>query len=142
MARLVAVAPEPSHSVVQSGSSRARRILVVDDNTDAAEMLAALLTMDGHDVRTASTGPDALAIVTDFHPHLAFLDIGLPGMSGYELARRLRADRRLAGLTMVAVTGWGQDEDRRQSREAGFDQHLTKPVDPREVQALVAQTPG
>jgi PAS domain S-box-containing protein len=130
---------ERSHGAVTAASSQARRILVVDDNTDAAEMLATLLSMDGHDVRTAASGPAALEIVKDFNPQIAFLDIGLPGMSGYELARRIRTEPRLAGITLIAVTGWGQDEDRRQSKEAGMDHHLTKPVDPREVQAFVAR---
>ena len=116
-----------------------RRVLVVDDNADAAEMLAALLTFDGHDVRTVLNGPAALAVVRDFPPDIAFLDIGLPGMSGFELARRLRAVPDLSGVTLVAVTGWGQDEDRRESRNAGLDHHLTKPVDPEEVRMLVAE---
>jgi CheY-like chemotaxis protein len=131
---------EQAQGAATMGSSRARRVLVVDDNTDAAEMLATLLSMDGHDVKTAASGPAALDIVKDFHPEIAFLDIGLPGMSGYELARRIRTEPRLAGITLIAVTGWGQDEDRRQSKEAGMDHHLTKPVDPREVQAFVAQS--
>ena len=130
---------ERPHGAARTGTSQARRVLVVDDNIDGAEMLATFLSMDGHDVRTAASGPAALEILEDFHPHIAFLDIGLPGMSGYELARRIRADPRLAGITLIAVTGWGQDEDRRQSKEAGMDHHLTKPVDPREVQAFVAE---
>ena len=84
-------------------------------------MMATMLSMDGHDVRTAANGPAALEIITHFDPHVAFLDIGLPGRSGYELARRIRAEPRLAGITLIAVTGWGQDEDRRQSKEAGMD---------------------
>jgi CheY-like chemotaxis protein len=130
---------ERSDEAATAGSSPSRRVLVVDDNTDAAEMMATLLSIHGHDVRTAASGPAALNIIKDFDPDIAFLDIGLPGMSGYELARRIRAEPRLAGITLVAVTGWGQDEDRRQSKEAGMDHHLTKPVDPREVQAFVAQ---
>jgi PAS domain S-box-containing protein len=121
-------------------SQHARRVLVVDDNADAAETLAALLALDGHDVRIAGTGPDALAMLADFSPEIAFLDIGLPGMNGYELARRIRGESRHAGVRLVAVTGWGQREDRRLSREAGFDHHLTKPVDPHDVQTLVART--
>ena len=140
-AREAAAAVEPTPvTAVPGASSPSRRVLVVDDNVDAAQMLAALLATEGHEVHTAATGPAALDIVQDFHPHAAFLDIGLPGMSGYELARRLRMNPHLAGTTLVAVTGWGQDEDRRQSKEAGFDYHLTKPVDPTEVQALVAQS--
>jgi PAS domain S-box-containing protein len=127
----------PADAVARPAS--ARRVLVVDDNTDAAEMLAALLEADGHDVRTAFSGPAALEIAEHFHPHIAFLDIGMPGMSGYELARRLRALPALRGTALIAVSGWGQDEDRRRSAEAGLDHHLTKPVDPRAVQQLVEQ---
>lgn len=81
-------------------------------------------------------------MVRDFRPDVAFLDIGLPGMSGYDLARRMRADPRFDSALLVALTGWGQDEDRRQSREAGFDHHLTKPADPRDIYALVNKSPG
>ena len=121
-------------------SKQVRRVLVVDDNADAAETLASLLALDGHDVRVAGTGPDALSVLAGFSPDVAFLDIGLPGMSGYELARRIRGEPRHAGVRLVAVTGWGQREDRRLSHEAGFDHHLTKPVDPHDVQSLVART--
>jgi CheY-like chemotaxis protein len=131
--------PEPLPDGTASGGGRAaRRVLVVDDNVDAADMLAELLKLDGHDVRTATSGPAALETVADFAPHVALLDIGLPGMNGYELARRLREQSHLAGITLVAVTGWGQREDRQQSQEAGFDHHLIKPVDPDDVRRLVA----
>jgi signal transduction histidine kinase/PAS domain-containing protein/ActR/RegA family two-component response regulator len=116
-----------------------RRVLVVDDNADAAEMLGALLAVEGHDVRTATSGPAELAMIPNFRPDIAFLDIGMPGMSGYELARRLRDEPQLSGMALVAVTGWGQDEDRRNTREAGFQHHLTKPVDPRVVRTMVAE---
>ncbi len=122
------------------GPSSTRRVLIVDDNTDAAQMLEALLGLDGHEVRTAHSGPEALDAIRDFHPDVAFLDIGLPGMNGYELARRLRAEPRLDGMTLVALTGWGQDEDRRRSTEAGIDHHLTKPVEPNVIRGLVAQS--
>jgi CheY-like chemotaxis protein len=142
---LASAAAAPSEPVQARGpvsaANSGRRVLVVDDNTDAAEMLAYLLSVDGHDVRTASSGAAALEVVADFRPHIAFLDIGMPVMSGYELARRLRQDANLHGLTLVAVTGWGQAEDRRRSTEAGFDEHLTKPVDPNRVLAIVAQAP-
>ncbi len=114
-----------------------RRVLVVDDNHDAADMLATLLEFDGHEVRTAPDGPAALAIAREFRPDIVFLDIGLPGMNGYELAKRLREVPGLAAVKLVAVTGWGQDEDRRQSTQAGIDRHLTKPVDPNAVRAMV-----
>ncbi len=115
-----------------------RRVLVVDDNLDAADMLATLLEFDGHEVRTAADGPSALATVREFAPDIVFLDIGLPGMNGYELAMHLRQAPGLATVTLVAVTGWGQDEDRRQSITAGIDHHLTKPVEPDAVRAMVA----
>jgi CheY-like chemotaxis protein len=131
-------APPPAPQWPAASPKGARRVLIVDDNADAAEMLATLLAVEGHHVQTATSGSAALAMVRDFHPHIAFLDIGMPGMSGYDLARRLRADARLSGIILVAVTGWGQDEDRRRSAEAGLDHHLTKPVDPRVVQTMVA----
>ena len=126
---------------VRSSSISARRILVVDDNIDAADTLATLLRLDGHEVRTAANAPAALVAAAELRPEIAFLDIGLPGMNGYDLARRLRADASLPPMTLVAVTGWGQAEDRRQSREAGFDHHLTKPVAPSELQAFVDRAP-
>jgi CheY-like chemotaxis protein/two-component sensor histidine kinase len=131
----VAQVPPPAES--KPGVLPVRRVLVVDDNVDAAEMLAALVALDGHEVRTAANGAAALEILRDFRPDVAFLDIGLPGMSGYELAMTIRRDPRLRGLLLVAVTGWGQAEDRQKSKAAGFDDHLTKPVDPGRVLAVV-----
>ena len=122
-------APQPA-PVSTSTTGPSRRVLVVDDNVDAAEMLAFLLTFEGHEVRTALGGAAALEVLTEFRPHIAFLDIGMPGMSGYELAERLRQDPNFHGLMLVAVTGWGQLEDRRRSTQAGFHDHLTKPVIP------------
>ena len=145
--RLPVAAPAPSEHelpILQPArdvSTTARRILVVDDNADAADTLGALLKLDGHEVRTASNGTAALAVAAELRPHIAFLDIGLPGMSGYELARRLRSEAMPPAMTLVAVTGWGQADDRRQSREAGFDHHLTKPVAPADVQAIVDSAP-
>jgi CheY-like chemotaxis protein len=115
-----------------------RRVLIVDDNVDAAEMLAAMLALDGHEVRVADSGPHALELLHDFHPDIALLDIGLPTMNGYELANHLRKQPALRSLCLIAVTGWGREKDRRQSLEAGFDYHLTKPVESRELRALVA----
>ena len=131
------VVQEPSLSAPSSNLAPPRRVLVVDDNVDAAEMLAALVALDGHEVRTAASGAAALEILRDFRPDVAFLDIGLPGMSGYELAMRMRRDPRLRGVVLAAVTGWGQAEDRQKSKDAGFDDHLTKPVDPSRVLAIV-----
>jgi CheY-like chemotaxis protein len=115
-----------------------RRILVVDDNIDAATSLAMLLQLDGHDTRVAHSGAEALAAATGFAPHFVLLDIGLPDLSGYEVARRLRS---LPGLEptprLIALTGWGQAEDRARSREAGFEVHLVKPVDPADLGAVL-----
>jgi len=116
---------------------RSYRILVVDDNTDAAESLSLLLQMNAHEIRTATNGRDALALVGDFTPDIAFLDIGMPGMTGYELAARLRAMPALARTTLVAVTGWGSDEDQLRAREAGFDHHFTKPIAAESVSRLL-----
>jgi PAS domain S-box-containing protein len=107
-----------------------RRILVVDDNKDAAESLAMLLQMTGSVVKTAFDGPDALDALDAFDPEIVLLDIGMPGMDGYEVARRMRARARGKDVMLVALTGWGQAEDKRRALEAGFDLHLTKPVDP------------
>jgi PAS domain S-box-containing protein len=115
-----------------------RRILVVDDNQDAADSLGLLLRLAGQDVRTAYDGPSALDQVQAFRPALVFLDIGMPGMDGYEVARRLRQQSDLKDVVLVALTGWGQEEDRRRSREAGFDRHLVKPVEPSALEALLA----
>ena len=116
----------------------ARRVLVVDDNVDAAEMLAKLLQIAGHEVRTAHDGPSALAAARADPPEVIVLDIGMPGMNGYELARAIRADTALADVRLVAVTGYGQAEDVAEARAAGFNRHLVKPVDPGVLRELVA----
>jgi PAS domain S-box-containing protein len=115
-----------------------RRILVVDDSPDAADSLTLLLRLAGQEVRTAYDGPSALALAQEFRPEVVFLDIGMPGMDGHEVARRLRRLRELAGTLVVALTGWGQEQDRRQSQEAGFDRHLVKPVEPHALNELLA----
>jgi CheY-like chemotaxis protein len=120
------------------GGEGQRRVLVVDDNRDSAETMAELVKIWGYEVRTAHDGPAALDCARSFRPHVVLLDVGLPGMDGYELAQRLRAEG-LAGNLLVSVTGYGQDEDRRRAAEAGFDHHLTKPVDPDTLQRLVSQ---
>jgi len=106
----------------------ARRVLVVDDNADAADSLAMLLLAQGDAVRTAYDGEEALEMDRAFLPQVVLLDIGLPKISGFDVARGIRAARG-AGVLIVAITGWGQEEDRQRSREAGFDHHFTKPVD-------------
>jgi two-component system CheB/CheR fusion protein len=106
-----------------------KRILVVDDREPQAQSLAMLLRSMGHEVRVANDGPSALDAAADFLPEVGLVDIGLPGMSGYELARRLREQPQLKNMLLIAQTGWGRDEDRQRSEEAGFDYHLTKPID-------------
>ena len=105
-----------------------RRILVVDDNEDAAKLLAEVLVAHGHQIRTALDGPSALRVADEFHPEVAVLDIGLPVMDGYELAERLRSTPATAQTRLIAVTGYGQESDRARARGAGFDAHLAKPV--------------
>jgi CheY-like chemotaxis protein len=114
------------------------RILVVDDNRDSADTLAMLLKSLGADVHTAYDGASALESIRICRPTIVLLDLGLPGIDGYEVARRVRSDAPTSELCMVALTGWGQDEDRRRTREAGFDHHLVKPVDLSALQALLA----
>jgi PAS domain S-box-containing protein len=128
--------------VAGDGPAGPSPILVVDDNRDAAETLGMLLEMRGHEVRTAQDGPEALAVLGGFRPQLILLDLGLPGMSGYEVARRVRESAALRGVTLAALTGWGQEEDRRRTREAGFDHHLVKPVDPAALERILAQLRG
>ena len=115
-----------------------RRVLVVDDNEDAAESLALLLGLQGHQVRTGHNGQMALRLARELRPEAVLLDLGLPGMDGYEVARLLRKEPSLNGLLLVAVSGYGQEEDHRRSREAGFDHHLVKPADPEQVERLLA----
>ena len=105
-----------------------RRVLVVDDNADAADSLAMLLQVRGEEVRVAYDGEEALVAEGEFRPHVLLLDIGMPKLTGYEVARRVR-DLRGPGVLIVAITGWGQEEDRLRARESGFDHHFTKPVD-------------
>ena len=112
---------------------RALRILVVDDNVDSAETLAEQLPLWGHEARLAHDGPQALAVAREFSPEVILLDIGLPGMDGFEVARQIRAEK-MPVLQLLAMTGYGQDEDRQQARDAGFDGHLVKPVDPDTLQ--------
>jgi PAS domain S-box-containing protein len=116
----------------------ARRILVVDDNQDAADTLGMLLGMTGNEVEIAHDGLAAVEAVAGFRPDVVLLDLGLPKLSGYEVARRIRGGEGGARILLVALTGWGQEEDRRRSKDAGFDHHLTKPVEFDELQRLLA----
>jgi PAS domain S-box-containing protein len=115
-----------------------RRVLVVDDNIDAANSIAMILRLSGYDVRCAYDGPAALKTARSYHPEVVVLDIGLPVMSGYEVARQLRSEREFEHVPLVAVTGYGQEEDRHRSFEAGFNCHLTKPVDVFALQAFIS----
>jgi len=124
--------PEPAAGRLDRAPERkampAARLLVVDDNADAAQMLASLLRLEGHDVRTAESAEDALALMDEFVPAAAILDLGLPGMNGYELAQALRADPRVRPSLLIALTGYGQYKDRQRALAAGFDEHMVKPV--------------
>lgn len=122
----------------QPGPAAGLRVLVVDDNVDAAESLALLLQAWGHDVRTAHDGPGALDQAARFRADVVLLDVGLPGMSGHDIARRLREMPEYRTAVMAAMTGYGSEDDRRLSAEAGMDHHLVKPVEPDRLQKLLA----
>jgi len=113
------------------------KILVVDDNRDAADTCAMLLEASGHHVQTAYTGRQALELASTFRPHAVLLDIGLPDVNGYKLAEQVRATRWGRGTVLVAVTGWGQEEDRQRAVAAGFDHHLVKPISAETVETLL-----
>jgi CheY-like chemotaxis protein len=115
-----------------------RRVLVVDDNQDAADSLAALLKLIGADVQIAYNGAAALEACVAYKPAVVILDIGMPDMDGHEVARRIRRQPHSKDVTLIALTGWGQEEDRRSSTGAGFDAHLVKPVDLHALTALLA----
>jgi PAS domain S-box-containing protein len=119
-----------------------RRVLVVDDHADAADSLAKLLEVEGHDVRIARNGPAAILAATSDPPEVMFLDLGMPGMDGFEVARRIRADLGTRNVSIVAMTGWGQEEDRRRTRDAGFNHHLVKPVELERLRELLADGPS
>ena len=116
------------------------RILLADDNRDALDSLATLLQCDGHEVHTAGDGAEALEVAAQCRPDVVLLDIGMPKLDGYEVARRIRAEPWGKNAILIALTGWGQDDDRRRSRDAGFDSHLVKPVDFTALLALLAST--
>jgi two-component system CheB/CheR fusion protein len=118
-----------------------RRVLIVEDNADSAETLALLLRLSGHDVQVAGDGPNALRVASTFGPDIVLLDIGLPGVDGYEVARQLRQVPGMADKLIVAVTGYGQEQDRHRARQAGFDRHLIKPVNPDALLQLLQSLP-
>lgn len=131
----------PADRRAASRESVRRRIMVVDDSKDLVQSLGMLLKLMGHEVHMAYGGREALESIEGFHPDLALIDIGMPDVSGYEVARRIRANSALRSLVLVAQTGGGQESDRRRSREAGFDHHLVKPVAPEAIEEILASLP-
>jgi CheY-like chemotaxis protein len=132
-------APQPPPAT-ETGHAAARslRILVVDDNVDTAASLAMLLRATGHNVRTAHDGPQALDAALDYRPNVMLLDIGLPGLDGFEVATRMREHPVLQNVVLVAMTGYGQETDRQRSQQSGFDHHLVKPARFEQVQSILA----
>jgi PAS domain S-box-containing protein len=126
--------PETARSAV--------RVLLVDDNVDAAASLSLLLQLSGHTTQVAHSGPEALRLAAEFKPDIVLLDLGLPGMNGYQVARAIRSRPELGRPFVVAVTGWGAPEDRLKSKESGFDEHLTKPVDISMIELLLTTLPA
>lgn len=126
--------PQKPRSI--SDPTKPFRVLVVEDNPDSAESLVLLLRMYGNEVEIASDGLRGYRAAEAMKPEMMLLDIGLPEMNGYEVARRIREQPWGANVTLIALTGWGQDEDRRLAKEAGFDHHLVKPVDPAALMPL------
>ena len=137
-ARDAVMAASPQPATATPVPPLKRRILVVDDNTDAAESLAALLSISGHETRLAHDGLQAVEEARAFQPDVVFLDIGMPELDGHETARRIRKEPWGKKMVLVALTGWGQNEDRRRSKEAGFNHHLVKPADPAMVAKLIS----
>jgi CheY-like chemotaxis protein/two-component sensor histidine kinase len=115
---------------VTSAPQVSKRVLIADDNKDAADSLAMLLRMDGHDITVVHDGRQAMATIESFRPEIALLDIGMPGLNGYEVARHVRQGSLGTTITLIAVTGWGQASDKARALAAGFNHHLTKPVEP------------
>jgi CheY-like chemotaxis protein len=138
---VLAPSPPPWSSAESAGAGHRFRIVVADDNHDAADSLARVLTLMGHEVHVAYDGVEAVALVQAQDPDVVMLDIGMPRMTGHEASRRIRDLPGHADRVIIAVTGWGQDEDRLRSQEAGFDLHLTKPLDPAALEAVIAGLP-
>jgi PAS domain S-box-containing protein len=131
-----------SVGAVASRHGKARRILVADDNKDAADTLQMLLSIDGHEVRVATDGAEALKLAEDFHPELLLLDIGMPKLNGYEVAKQLRTRYPQRRMKLVALSGWGQAGDKQRAEGSGFDRHLTKPIDPDILQDIIRNLPN
>jgi CheY-like chemotaxis protein len=133
---------DPAESLLDAASASGRksvRVLIVDDNVHAAESLAIVIKLWNHDARVAFAGPEAISLSEVYRPDVILLDIGLPGMDGYAVARALRARSDYARVLLVAMTGFGREEDFRRSREAGFDRHLVKPIDFEVLEAILDQ---
>jgi two-component system CheB/CheR fusion protein len=135
----VAVAPAERVEVKAQPAPSRTRVAIVDDNKMQAQTLAMLLEIMGYEVRTAHDGQTGLQLISDFDPQAALIDIGLPGTDGYDVARRLRGLERHKGMLLIAQTGWGRQEDREQSRAAGFDHHLAKPIDHEQLAKILTQ---
>jgi CheY-like chemotaxis protein len=135
------VAAQKRSMPVEEDKSARRRILIADDNRDAAESLALLLQMEGHEVAVANDGRQAFVAFEKVQPDTALLDIGMPGLNGYDIARMIRRTAHGRAVTLIAVTGWGQDSDKAQALQAGFNHHFTKPVEPQALTALLASLP-
>jgi CheY-like chemotaxis protein len=135
-----ALAPAAAAVVVANAPAHAHpvRVLVVDDNSDAADTLAELLEMLGHSAQVANSGAAALEAMQDFRPQVVLLDLGMPVMNGYQVAEAIRNNRRFDQPLLAALTGWGGAQDRDQTRAAGFDLHLTKPVDLAAIEKVLA----
>jgi CheY-like chemotaxis protein len=130
--------PEPDPDVSPSAES-GHRVIVADDNRDAADALAMLLELSGHEVRVAHGGRAALSLAQTFRPDVAILDIGMPDLSGYDVAAQLRREPWGGAIVLIALTGWGRDDERQRATAAGFDQHMTKPVDPEKLEAFLSK---
>jgi signal transduction histidine kinase/ActR/RegA family two-component response regulator len=139
--RIPLSSPRGEAETQPAASHNARKVLVVEDNPDAGAMMRDFLELSGHEVELAVSGKDGVEAARQFHPEVVLCDLGLPGMDGYEVAAELRRDPTTRFVKLIAITGYGRDEDRRRSKEAGFDLHLTKPVDPAQLRALLEERP-
>ncbi|MBI2395462.1 MAG: response regulator [Deltaproteobacteria bacterium] len=141
----VPASSEPARTespVVERVDARGRRVLVIEDNVDAAESLKAVLELDEHEVEVAFSGPEGIEKARAFAPDVVLCDIGLPGLDGYNVARTFRADGELRELTLVALTGYAMAEDRKKATSAGFDRHVAKPPDLGLLERIIAELPG
>jgi CheY-like chemotaxis protein len=134
---MAALASDRAQTTSVEHRPRRHRIMLVDDNVDFATSMAMLLQGLGHEVLMAHDALEALSIAREHTPEFAFLDLGMPRVSGYELARRLRSEPETAGIVLIALSGWGQARDRERSREAGFALHLVKPVEVQNIEAVL-----